>query len=210
MAERPRTGAEGERGFEADLELVRRVLSGGSGGAQALESFIERMRCVPRMLAAKNARLGHLLGAEELEDLAQDTLVSIWRRLDSFAGLATLETWAYTFCQLELANRLRARERRQRGVGGARELGHEAWVDGGEPRHDVLRTAFDYEHLHLAIERVGADDADVLRLKHFEELTFDEIGARLAISPNTAKTRYYRGIDRLRELLEPQHKEVGL
>ena len=38
----------------------------------------------------------------------------------------------------------------------------------------------------------------VLQLKHIEGLTFDQIGERLAISPNTAKTRYYRGLDKLR------------
>jgi NAD(P)-dependent dehydrogenase (short-subunit alcohol dehydrogenase family) len=46
-----------------------------------------------------------------------------------------------------------------------------------------------------------AREADVIRMKHFEDLTFEEIGTRLGNSINTVKTRYYRGISRLLDRL---------
>ncbi len=182
-------------GFGADLALVRSALR---GSPEAVREFTERMRCVPRMLAAKNARIGQALRPEELEDLVQDTLVSIWRRLDSFAGRASLETWAYSFCHHELANRLRSKQRRPQGP----ELREE------EAPTKVAKV-LEYDHVYRAIDRLGGEEADIVRLKHFEELTFDGIGARLEISPNTAKTRYYRALGRLRELLAPQMEEVS-
>ena len=38
-------------------------------------------------------------------------------------------------------------------------------------------------------------------MKHFEELTLDQIGQRLQMHPNTVKTRYYRGLAALRDRL---------
>ena len=59
------------------------------------------------------------------------------------------------------------------------------------------------------IERIDPRDAEVIQLKHFRHLSFDEIGETLGISPNTAKSRYYRALVRLREMLDPQRRELA-
>jgi DNA-directed RNA polymerase specialized sigma24 family protein len=46
-----------------------------------------------------------------------------------------------------------------------------------------------------------------VRLKHLAELTFADIGVRLGMSENTAKSLYYRGLVKLRELLAPRPGE---
>ena len=63
------------------------------------------------------------------------------------------------------------------------------------------------EVVHAALARLPADEAMVMRLKHFEGLTFDEIGTRQAISPNTVKTRYYRALAAMRAQLGPKNEE---
>ncbi len=188
-------GAQPTDGSEhtEDLNLARQALE---GSALACQEFAVRMTCVPRMLAARNARLSHPFSKEDLEDLTQDTLVSIWKRLDSYAGRASLETWAFQFCRHQVANRLRARGRRPRHVSD----------ESIDSTHDVVGQFMDYEEVHQAIDRVESRDAQVIRLKHFDHQTFDQIGNALAISPNTAKSRYYRALNRLRELLSPAPK----
>ena len=47
------------------------------------------------------------------------------------------------------------------------------------------------------------------KLKHLEGLTFVEVGERLAMSTNTAKTHYYRGLRRLRAMLGQLTTEDG-
>src|SRR5262245_50605321 len=91
----------------ADLALAR---SAAKNEQPAVDQFFARMRCVPAILAAKNRRLGSPLTDEELNDLAQDTLALLWRKLGTFAGLARLETWAFRFCVLELMNALRKKK----------------------------------------------------------------------------------------------------
>ncbi len=193
-----RTSSPAERGtigsrstptsHDDDLRLVRDVSGGGS---EAVARFVERMRCVPAILAAQNARLGSPLEREDLADVVQDTLAVVWTKLGDFAGRAALETWVYRFCFLELMNGVRRRKKRQAPA-------EEASMEPTAPKEPAMR---EYAFLHRGLERIGLPWADVIRLKHFEELTFDEIGSRLAISPNTAKTQYYRGMTRLRDVL---------
>lgn len=183
---------------QLDLELVQALRRGQPA---AIEGFVRRMRCVPLSLAAQNARLGKPLNAQDIEDVSQEVLVLIWSKLDTFAGLSTLETWVYRFTSFELMNALRRKRTRQR-VG---ELESEPAVT---PRDDSRTRLMEYEHLHRALERLDPKEADVIRLKHFQELTFEEIGERLSMPTNTAKTKYYRGLERLHEALR-SHGEIG-
>lgn len=161
------------------------------GDLAAMDAFVARMRCVPRMLAAKNAEFGSPLSAADLEDLAQDTILVIWRKLAAYDGSCLLETWTFRFCFLELLKRLRGR-RRGSGAIGAQFADQPAATD---------RAVLPFEEVHLGLEQLPGEEADIVRLKHFEDLTFADIGVRLGLSANTAKTRYYRAIRKLRALL---------
>lgn len=178
-----------------DLELVQRATL---GEPDALEAVIERLRCVPPILAARNAQLGRPLDEHDLADLAQDTLIVIWKKLPTYAGRATLESWSYRICSLELMNAIRKQRRRPRAVGGS----DDSVPSGPEPSVDRTPSPADYEHVYVGLERLGPPENEVVRLKHFEHLTFAEIAERMNTSSNTVKTRYYRGLLRLRGLLE--------
>lgn len=171
-----------------DLELVRAVLRREQA---AVAGFIARMDCIPRMIAVRNNRAGAPLSETELEDLAQDVVTAVWRKLGSFDGRARLETWVYQFCYLEFLRRLRSLRNRPRAVG-------EPVGDEVEERRPASSRASEYEELHRCFAELSSAEAGILRLKHFEDLTFEEIGARLDLSPNTVKTRYYRALGKLR------------
>ena len=176
-----------------DLDLVRATLR---GDRSAVDRFVGRMGCVPRMLAVQNGRFGRPLDVEEVADLVQDVLVVIWKKLDQFQGRAALETWVYRVCRWELQNAIR-RKRRQP------VLVEEADTALPVRQEPGALAAFDRADSALVgLSRLGPPAADVIRLRHFEQLTFDEIGERLQISPNTAKTQYYRGLIKLRSIID--------
>lgn len=181
-----------------DLELARRARAGST---DARRVFIERMRCVPRMLAARNSHLQRPLGRDDLEDLSQETLLSIWRGLGSFAGRSTLETWAYRICAAALADHVR-------GLVRAPRIGAIVTPETPDRANDA-ETLVDQDRLYRAIDRLDEPDGGVVRLKHFELLTFEEIGERLDHPSSTVKTWYYRGIDRLRDLLRAAERGDG-
>lgn len=180
-------------GNQSDLELVRAVLAGGQ---RAIDRFLERMRCVPRILTAKNFQLGNPLSDEELEDVVQETLVALWRKLANYNGSAALETWVYRFCFFELLKYLRS-ARRHPGL--LEDLRTPA---PPEPTESLDTSWSELERIEQVLDQLPTDEETIVRLKHFDGLTFDEAGERLKVSANTAKTRYYRGMRKLRQLLE--------
>lgn len=56
--------------------------------------------------------------------------------------------------------------------------------------------------LRSAIEAMGELDAEVLALRHFEELTNQEVARVLGITEKTASIRYVRALQRLRSLIQ--------
>lgn len=147
-----------------------------------------------------NSRLGRPLSDDALEDLAQETLVEIWRRLDSYAGLASLMTWAYRFCQQVLWSRLRSTRQRPR------DLHIDAFSESVPERLNET----DYEHVYRALEKVDSLGALAVQLKHFEQLTFEQLAPRMGVSTSSAKMHYQRALVRLREILGPMRKEAGI
>jgi RNA polymerase sigma-70 factor (ECF subfamily) len=196
----------------ADLELVRRVLA---GGADAVERFVERMRCVPRILGARNARAGRPLTPEELADLAQEIFALLWRKLPEFRGEARVEAWVYPFCLLQFMNQVRKKTRRPASVpiteldadprGGASGTpGRGESSGGGFADGTGALDPLDATEVHEALDRLGEAERAVIRMKQFDGATFEDIATRLDIPINTAKTRYYRGLTKLRATLAPR------
>lgn len=172
-----------------DLHLVQ---IGLNGDRQAIETIAQRMRIVPRLLRTINRRRGHPLSDHELEDLAQDVVIQILERLDRFKGLGTLDGYSYRFCVYEFMNRVRRETRRRERASTS---------EGEELQEEVHDTNIDAEAVEVALQGLGPDEEEAVRLKHSDDLSFTELGERLGISPNTVKARYYRGLESLRERL---------
>jgi RNA polymerase sigma-70 factor (ECF subfamily) len=181
--------AAAEHAAVQDLLLARRARR---GDREAREVLAARLDCVRDQLGAAHARLGRPLGEHDLADVAADVLASLWSRLDRFDGRSPLEAWARGFCGVQLVKFLERRRRRQQ-----LEYGLDPDRCGrGAPVHE------DAHDLHDALARLDARTLEVVQLKVLEERTFDEIGAQLAISPNTAKSLHYRALARLRSSLQ--------
>lgn len=159
------------------------------GDRSAVDGLERRLRCVPGRLAFLDRRAGGVLDREDLRDLGQEVLVSLWMRLGDYTGEASLEAWARGFCVNGFRNAVRKVQRRARVL----MLATSSFSDTAP----VASSALDHEELQALFTRLEEDEARMIRLKCYEGLTFDEIGGRLGISANTAKTCYYRGIRRL-------------
>ncbi|MCA8962775.1 MAG: sigma-70 family RNA polymerase sigma factor [Planctomycetes bacterium] len=179
---------------EADHRMVRDSLD---GDRRARRRLARRLECVPRIVWALNRKLGQPLLDDEISDLSQDIVLSVWRRRDTFEGRARLETWVYRFCYLEFMNRRRKSTRRRTlPIDEAGELGASPITEGSE--------YLDLEALEQGLQELGPPEEDIVRLKHYEELTFREIGERLNMPGSSVKTCYYRGIEWLRTRLAPR------
>jgi RNA polymerase sigma-70 factor (ECF subfamily) len=182
-----------------DLRLVQRTLQGDREASQALT---RRLESIPVILQGINRRVGRPFTDDELRDLVQETLAVVWSKLPTYEGLSELRGWLFRFCDLGIKNAMRTK-RRQPVLADAAVLED---AHAAATRRDAREP--DHEQVHRCLDQLEAAQGLVIRLKHFGQLSFEEIAERLSMSPNTAKTRYYRGLERLRKLLEPTQGET--
>jgi len=94
---------------------------------------------------------------------------------------------------------------------GAQDRHHERF--GAEksstfaPSSDPDEAAFRAE-LSAGLGQLPPEQREVVHLKLWEGLTFEQIAAALEIPVNTAASRYRYGLDKLRELLRPLYEEI--
>lgn len=133
--------------------------------------------------------------AADAEDVVQEAFVRYWRHQRRLPGspMALLLT-SIRRAAIDLA--------RSNGRRSARELA----AEGGLPEADfVFEPVAGADERRLALEaaltRLPGEQREVLTLKLWGELTFDEIGRELAISPHTAASRYRYALGALRKEL---------
>jgi RNA polymerase sigma-70 factor (ECF subfamily) len=95
---------------------------------------------------------------------------------------------------------------------GTREKHHERYgieqLSTFAPSADPDEEAFRAE-LGACLGELPPEQREVVHLKLWEDLTFEQIAAALEIPPNTAASRYRYGIDKLRDLLRPFYEEIN-
>jgi RNA polymerase sigma-70 factor (ECF subfamily) len=135
---------------------------------------------------------------DSAEDALADVLLTIWRRIDDVPPENALP-WSYGVARRSLANQRRAQRRHLRLV---QRLEAEPHKDR-EP--DPAEAGADPE-LASALERMSADDREILRLWSWEQLEPREIAPVLDISVNAATLRLSRARSRLADRMRRQDR----
>lgn len=133
--------------------------------------------------------------AADAEDVVQEAFVRFWRHQRALPGepMALLVT-SVRRAAFDLARREDRRSAREEWAMDGPEYGaaqFEVPVEGEERRAAIEE----------ALGRLPAEQREVLVLKIWGELTFDQIGRELGISQNTAASRYRYGLAALRREL---------
>ena len=139
-----------------------------------------------------------VVGREDAEDVAQDALLLAFRALPSVEDPAKFPAWLGAITRnraLRFAETERARERSRVGF-------DEVLLEHVEALARPLVAEGGDEELRLALERVPADYALVLRLRFLDEMPLKRIAAFLGVPVSTVKWRVHRGKELLREQLE--------
>ena len=133
---------------------------------------------------------------QSAEELAQETLLAVWRKADQFdPARATAGAWIYTIARnlrIDMLRHERHPDHGQIGEPDAEQLNPE--------QH--LRTAQGVMQLRDAIDRLPQEQAEVLRLAFFEDLTHPEIAVGLGLPLGTVKSRIRLATAHLRIALE--------
>jgi RNA polymerase sigma-70 factor (ECF subfamily) len=158
-----------------------------------------------------------LIGSEEeARDLCQEAFLKAYRGLGAFKGEARFSSWLYQIALNLCRDRMRRRRGRTMVSLDALEADGQAPVLRQEANALDLVEARDLqERVKAAVLGLAEEQREVIVLKEYEGLTFQQIADVLDLPVSTVKTRLYRGLDRLRERLsregvsEPVATQVG-
>lgn len=186
-----------ETATTSDEQIVERALSGDA------EAFGEIVRRWERPIFALS--IGLLGSAEDARDATQETFLAAFRHLRGFRGEAKVSSWLHRIA----VNQCLTRQRRMRTRG---ETSLEvATAHGREPHlatpedHSPARLAESHartEAVRQAVNKLPAELREVIVMKEFEELTFQEIAVALGLPLSTVKSRLYTALRQLRMRLE--------
>ena len=148
-------------------------------------SLVQPLRPTAQRLA--RAMLGR---PNEAEDAVQEATLKAWAKIYTFRRGTDFKSWYLTIVANECRQALRSAWWRvilKPFVERGSSLPPQDQVDAGD-------------QVRRALGRLSHEHQVVIVLRFYLDLTFEEIGRTLCISPRTAKSRTHRALDRLRPI----------
>ncbi len=153
-----------------------------------------------------------MLGREdEAHDAAQEAFIAAYRNLKNFRGDAKVSSWLHRIAVNQcLTTKRKARSRSEEFLDD--EDGSEDRVFVAAAKYSPANEAEKVERLTLVRAAVGALPGDlrqIVVMKEFEEMTFQEISETLEVPLSTVKSRLYTALKQLKMKLERTPLEVS-
>ena len=167
-------------------------------------------------------QLGHDLSREDVEEIAQEVFLAVIRRLDKFQEQCQFQTWLFRIA----ANKARDFRQRQHAAkrgGGQRSVplhpAEEADASGIDPPSPApgpdlaLLNAEKFALVGQALEQLGGPCQEIIELRYFADLSYEELARSLDLNPKTVSSRLSKCLDkleaRLRGLLEASGEKTS-
>jgi len=187
-------------GLDAEAELLARCRRGEAGAWDEL--FDRHYAAAGRFVF----QLGRDFSREDVEEICQEVFLSVIRNLDSFHGGSQIQTWVFRIA----ANKARDYRQRQHAAkrGGGQtpvslqaedpESGLTLDPPGATPAPDIALMRTEQAALvHQALDQLGEPCREIIDLRYFGDLSYDEISRSLDLNPKTVSSRLSKCLDQL-------------
>ena len=155
-------------------------------------------------------QLGHDFTREDAEEICQEVFLSVIKNLDSFNGQSQFQTWLFRIA----ANKARDyRERQHAAKRGGGQIPVSLQAEDPESRltldpptpapgpDAILMNAERSAELRRAVDELGEPCREVIELRYFADLSYEEISRLLELNPKTVSSRLSKCLDRLEEMV---------
>jgi len=158
---------------------------------------------------------------EDAEEICQDTFLSVIKNIRSFQGQSQFQTWLFRIASNKGRDYRERRNAAKRGGGRAPaslqaedpQTGLVIDPPGQDPGPDgVLLGGEQSAQLHAALEQLGESCREIIELRYFGDLSYDEISRTLELNAKTVSSRLSKCLDRLEEIarkLFPREKSAA-
>jgi RNA polymerase sigma-70 factor, ECF subfamily len=186
----------------AEAELLKRCRKGDQDAWSAL---------FDRHSAAAGRFIHQISGSftpEDVEEICQETFLTVINNLASFQGRSQFQTWVFRIAANKAHDFLERQQAAKRG-GGQTPVSLQAEDPDGQtldppsnaPGPDAaLLKEENMELVGQALERVGQPCREVIELRYFADLSYEEIADELRMNPKTVSSRLSKCLDRLGEI----------
>lgn len=185
-----------------DEQLVEQAVNDNS------EAFGEIVKRWERKIFA--LCFGMLGREDEAGDAAQETFILAYRNLKNFRGEAKVSSWLHRIAVNQcLTVKRRAKTRSESFFDDENNADEKVFV--APARLSPARTTEQNERLKIirqAVVSLTAELRQVVVMKEFEEMTFQEIAEALDLPLSTVKSRLYTALKQLRLKLERTPMEI--
>lgn len=146
----------------------------------------------------KSMMMRSRLDATPAEDVAQDTMLTVWRKAHLYdPDMGSASAWIYTIARNRRIDLARSA---QRAPLASPEAGHDQ-VDEQPLPDDVVAAVELEEKVRMALAALNPDQQHVVTLSFFENRSHAEIAEKLDLPLGTVKSRIRLAFHRLRDLL---------
>jgi RNA polymerase sigma-70 factor (ECF subfamily) len=133
---------------------------------------------------------------EDALDLMQEVFISVFRNLSSYRNEGSFKSWMFRIAHFRCIEFYR-RKKPMQGLDDAPEVESDEMSAA-----ECIHTHQENKQLISAMQQLPIAQKTVVELKFFGQFTFDEIAEQTGISANTANSRLYGALEKLKVLME--------
>ena len=154
-------------------------------------------------------QLGSDFTREDAEEICQEVFLSVIRNLDSFHGESQFQTWLFRIAANKARDYRERRNAAKRGGGQTplslqaedAETGLALDPPAGLPGPDEqMMNAEQMAQLREALDQLGGNCREIIELRYFGDLSYEELSQTLNLNPKTVSSRLSKCLDRLEEI----------
>jgi RNA polymerase sigma-70 factor (ECF subfamily) len=168
-----------------DQTLIRRFLE---GERSAFEPLVERYQ-----KAVFNVALRMSNDPDDAADITQNVFIKASEKLATFDPKYRFFSWIYRIAVNESINFVESSKRRE-------TLDTEPVSEDGNPE-EMLQAGMLSNSVEEGLTQLGDDSRVVIILRHFEDLSYEEIGSILGLPVKTVKSRLFTARQSLKKIL---------
>jgi RNA polymerase sigma-70 factor, ECF subfamily len=140
--------------------------------------------------------------SSEAEDLVQETCLRALRAIDGLRADGSVKSWLFTILRNIWLNQLRQRRTTPDLIElDADEHGTYEAADATQDPHTDYVSKAEREQVRVAIQQLPVEFREIIILREYEELSYQEIAGLLGCPIGTVMSRLARARARLRDLL---------
>ena len=143
---------------------------------------------------------------EDALDLAQETFIKAYEKLEHFKTGSRFFPWLYTIGLNNGRNFIRDHKMEKQFL--VEMGGDESWMDRLSQQNQRVWTPLDVQRLREGLRQLPLDYREAMILHYHEGFSMKEIAEALELSVSGAKMRVHRGLRKLRQIMDGGNHET--